>query len=156
MSAHSVRPVSVSAFIPATPADVFGLIADTRNDPEWCPNVDAATLVEGNGVEVGAEFRFQQHLDRRGKRIEFDASVEIVSLGERSIEWKVDDRFQTRDISIAVEPEKGGTRITQVTRASFKKNPGLIVRNGYPILARRTLKDQFEQLAAHFADSNIS
>ena len=150
MSNYPVSSVTVSGFVPAPPEEVFALISDTRNDPEWCPNVDEAELVNGTDVEVGATFRFHQHLDRGGKRIEFDATVEVVSLEEDAIEWNVEDRFQTRNISIAVKPEKGGTRITQTTRASFVKNPGLTVRYGYPILAKRTLKDQFEQLAAHF------
>jgi len=150
MSNFPVSSVTVSGFVPAPPEDVFALISDTRNDPEWCPNVDSAELVEGNGVEVGAKFRFHQHLERSGKRIEFDATVEIVSLGEDAIGWRVEDRFQTRNISIAVTSEKDGTRITQTTDASFLKKPGLTTRYGYPILARRTLKDQFRHLAAHF------
>ena len=153
MSSYPVRSVSIAAFIPAAPDDVFQLIADTRNDPEWCPNVEEAELIEGDGVEVGARFRFHQHLDRPGGGVvEFDATVEIVSLGEQSIEWKVEDRFQTREISIMVEPENDGTGITQTTHASFRKKPGLITRLGYPVLARRTFKDQFRHLAEHFGE----
>jgi len=151
MSNYPVRNVTISAFIPAAPEDVFELIADTRNDPDWCPNVDKAELIEGDGVEVGSKFRFHQHLERGGKRVEFDATVEIISVGERSIEWKVDDRFQTRMIDITVEPEREGTLIRQTTGASFHKKPSLTVRYGYPILARRTLKLQFEQLAEYLA-----
>lgn len=151
MTSYPVRTVRVDAFIPAAPDEVFALIADTRNDPVWCPNVDQAELVDGDGVEIGANFRFHQHLDRKGKRVEFDATVEILDLAVNSIEWRVDDRFQTRDISITVEPDNGGSRITQTTRASFSKKPGLGMRYGYPVVAKRTFRDQFQHLAAHFA-----
>lgn len=150
MSNYPVRSVTVTGSVPAPPDDVFALISDTRNDPEWCPNVESAELVIGNGVEIGSKFRFHQHLDRRSGRIEFDADVEIVSLEDRSIVWRVDDRFQSREISIAVDSLDTASRVTQVTKASFNKKPGLAVRYGYPILAKRTLKDQFNHLAAHF------
>ena len=150
MSNYAVRSVTVTGFVPAPPDDVFALISDTRNDPEWCPNVESAELVNGTGVEIGSKFRFHQHLDRRSGRIEFDADVEIVSLEDRSIVWRVDDRFQSREISIAVDSLDTGSRVTQVTKASFNKKPGFAVQYGYPILAKRTLKDQFKHLAAHF------
>ena len=87
--------------------------------------------------------------DRGGKRIEFDVDVEIVQLDDRSVKWHVTDRFQDREIEITVAPQGDGSRITQVTQASFHKSPGL-AKWVYPLLARRTLKDQFRHLAAHF------
>jgi hypothetical protein len=147
---YRVQPIKVSARIPAPPEELLRFIADTRNDPLWCPNVDTADLVDGDSVDVGSRFRFHQHLDRPGgKHIEFDVDVEIVQLDDRSVKWLVSDRFQDRKIEITVEPQGEGSRITQVTQASFHKSPGL-AKWIYPLLARRTLKDQFRHLAAHF------
>ena len=129
---------------------MFALVSDTRNDPVWCPNVDTAELVSGDGVAVGSKFRFHQHLEARGRRVEFDADVEVTTLEERSISWLVTDRFQERRIELSVEPKAGKTRITQVTRASFHRKPSLVQRFAYPILAKRTLRQQFEQLSAQF------
>jgi len=75
--------------------------------------------------------------------------VEIIQLDDRSVKWHVTDRFQGREIEITVEPQVEGSRITQVTQASFHKSPGL-AKWVYLLLARRTLKGQFRHLAAHF------
>lgn len=151
MASHPVAPVEVSVFIPSPPDVVFAFVADTRNDPRWCPNVETVEMIEGDGVAVGTRFRFHQHLDRPGGgRIQFDGDVEVVELGERSIGWSVTDRFQGRVIDLRVEPEGSGSRVTQRTTASFHRPPGL-ARWVYPVLARRTFKDQFRRLAANFA-----
>ena len=101
-------------------------------------------VLEGAGVEVGARFRFHQHLDRpRAERIEFDVDVEILEIGDRSITWAATDKFQERLIRLSVEPDGFGSKITQVTTASFLRPPG-IVKWVYPFLARRTFKEQFE------------
>ena len=126
------------------------MVSDTRNDPVWCENVKTVDLVEGNQVEVGTRFRFHQHLDRPGAgRMEFDVDVEVIEIGERMITWEASDRFQTRTISLAVEPEGSGSRITQVTKATFLRPPG--TRKWlYPLLARRIFSKQFRDLAAYF------
>lgn len=150
MDSFPVRPVSVSAHIPASPDEVFALVSDTRNDPRWCDNVQTVEMLEGSGIEVGSRFRFHQHLDRPGgQRMEFDVDVEVVGLGERTISWETSDRFQTREITISVEPEGEGSRITQMTKATFRRAPGL-ARWVYPRLARRVFTRQFAGLAAYF------
>lgn len=147
---YPVRPVKVSAHIPADPDEVFAFVFDTRNDPLWCDNVESVEPIVGGAIEVGSRFRFHQHLDRPGAaRMRFDVDLEIVDIGERSITWRADDRFQTRDIDLAVEAEGAGSRITQVTRAVFRRPPG--VRKWlYPLLARRIFTKQFRDLAAYF------
>lgn len=154
MASHPVRAVRVAAHIPASPDDVFAFIADTRNDPMWCSNVDTVEQVSDDGVQAGSRFRFHQHLDRlRRARLEFDVEVEVVALNGRSITWNTTDRFQTRTITVTVEPDGTGSRITQVTQASFVKPPGA-VKWVYPIVARRTLKQQFADLAAYFESAD--
>ena len=148
---YPVRPVTCDAIIPAPPEMVLDFVADTRNDPLWCPNVESAELVSGDGVSVGSVFRYHQHLDSPGtKRTQFDGGVTIVDRTDDSITWRVTDRFQDRDIRVTVERHGEGTRITQVTSAAFKRPPG-IARWGYPLLARRVLRDQFRSLARHFS-----
>ncbi|MEX1126121.1 MAG: SRPBCC family protein [Acidimicrobiia bacterium] len=150
MADHPLRPVKVSAHISAPPDELFAFVSDTRNDPSWCPNVETVELVEGSGVEVGARFRFHQHLDRpRAERIEFDVDLEVIAIESNSITWRATDKFQERVIQLSVEPDGAGSRITQVTTASFQRSPG-IGKWVYPFLARGTFKEQFGQLAAHF------
>ncbi|MDP9495682.1 MAG: SRPBCC family protein [Actinomycetota bacterium] len=145
-----MRPIEVSAHVAESPDQVFDFVSDTRNDPLWCLNVETVEQVEGSGVEVGARFRFHQHLDRPGGgRIEFDGEVEVLELGDRVIVWRATDKFQERLIRLGVETDGAGSRVTQVTTATFQRPPG-IVRWIYPRLARRTFREQFEQLDAHF------
>lgn len=148
---HPVRPVTGKAVIPAQPAVVLDFIADTRNDPLWCPNVESAELVSGDGTSVGSVLRYHQHLANPGtKRTQFDGETTIVARTDDSITWRVMDRFQERDITVTVEPHSDGTSITQITRAAFKRPPG-IARWAYPLLAKRMLRGQFRTLARHFA-----
>ena len=81
--------------------------------------------------------------------MEFDVDVEVIEIGVRRITWEASDRFQTRTISLAVEPEGSGSRITQVTKETFLRPPG--TRKWlYPLLARRIFSKQFRDLRAHF------
>lgn len=154
MAEDTCRPVTVSATIPADPGAVLSYISDTRNDPEWCPNVESAEMTSDGPIGAGSTFRYHQHLDRPGSgRIEFDGDVTVTTLTANSIEWKVDDKFQSRSITCTVEAVTDGTRITQTTVARFHRAPGL-ARHLYPLLARRTLKQQLGQLAKHFANSD--
>lgn len=138
--------MKVSARIAVSPAVLFAFVSDTRNDPVWCPNVESVEILDGDGVEVGSRFRFHQHLDRPGgNRIEFDAEVEVVELTSSSVKWLVSDRFQDREIVLTIIPDGEGSQVSQVTKARFKKPPGL-ARWVYPLMARRTFKAQFGQL----------
>jgi hypothetical protein len=102
-------------------------------------------------VRVGSKFRFQQHLDRpRRRRIRFEVDVEIVDLDDRSVTWRVEDRFQEREITITVDPAVGGSRVAQTTRAWFKRSPGM-ARWVYPYMARSIFKDQLRRLAEVYA-----
>lgn len=145
-----VRPVTVSMRVPADPDAVFAYVSDTRNDPEWCPNVTGVRQTAGDGVEIGAGFTFHQHVETGGRTLESDVAVDVLELGERSIRWRVEDRFQIRDVSLRVEPARAGSTVTQTTTAAFKRKPGL-ARWLYPFLARRTFRDQFSRLAARLS-----
>lgn len=146
---YQARPVTVTTRVPATTHEVFDFVSDTRNDPIWCPNVSSVEQVEGDGVAVGSRFRFHQAVQARGRSLESDVDVEVVELGERSIVWEVEDRFQTRVISLAVSGDDRESLVTQTTKASFKRKPGL-ARWVYPVMARRVFRDQLRRLAEHF------
>lgn len=146
---YPVRPVTVTARVPAAADAVFDFVSDTRNDPIWCPNVSSVSQIGGDGVTVGAHFQFHQTVQARGRDLESDVEVQVVELGERRIVWEVEDRFQTRVISLEVTGDGGESLVTQTTRATFKRNPGL-ARWFYPMMARRVFRDQLGRLAEHF------
>lgn len=147
---HPVRSVTVEAVVPAPPDAVFAYIADTRNDPEWCPNVGEVSLVSGDRVEVGARFSFDQTVEARGRTMESPVEVEVIGLDGRTITWRAEDRFQVREITLAVAPHTDGSKVIQRTAAQFKRKPGFAVKWLYPSLAKRTFRDQFQRLATHF------
>ncbi len=143
------RPVTVTAFVPASPDELFAYVSDTRNDPEWCPNVGDVEQTEGQGVEVGAKFRFVQTVEAGRRTLESDVVAEVTALDHRSISWRVVDRFQEREIQLEVAPDGDGSRVRQTTVAQFHRPPG-ITRWLYPMLAKRTFRNQFRQLAETF------
>jgi uncharacterized protein YndB with AHSA1/START domain len=147
---YRVRPVTATATIRAEPEMVFAYISDTRNDPEWCPNVTDVRQVTGEGIELGAGFELRQTVETRGRVLESDVEVKVVELGERHIRWRVEDRFQIRDVHLEVEPNDDGSKVIQTTTAAFKRKPG-VARWVYRMLARRTFKEQFRRLADRFS-----
>lgn len=148
---YPVQPVTVSVFVPAAPDTVFGFVSDTRNDPEWCPNVTDVKQANGDGVAVGAEFEFHQVVRAGGRSLESQVSTKVTDLGASTVSWRVEDRFQTRDVSLTVTPEGDGSRITQTTAATFRRRPGFVTRLLYPLLAKRTFKEQFQHLASRLS-----
>lgn len=146
---YLARPVTVTVSIPAPPDEVFAYVSDTRNDPEWCPNVSEVTQIAGDGVEVGARFQFVQKVSTRGRTLESDVVADVIELDHLMISWKVVDRFQEREIRLEVLPEGAGSRVRQTTLAAFHRPPGL-ARWLYPILAKRTFQGQFEHLKRVF------
>jgi len=149
---YPIKPVSVAVDVPADPDVVFTFVSDTRNDPLWCPNVTGVTQTAGGGVEVGARFHFDQKVEARGRVLESGVDVEVVELGERTIVWNVEDRFQIRRITLSVVASGKGSRVAQKTEASFKQKPGL-AKWVYPTLAKRIFQDQFSRLADHLTEA---
>jgi hypothetical protein len=145
-----MRPVTVSGLVPAPADAVFAYVADTRNDPEWCPNVGPVTQVSGSGVEVGARFEFDQAVETPRGTLKSPVTVQVVGVGDRRISWKVEDRFQEREVEVRVAEDGNHSKLTQTTVATFRRPPG-VARWVYPFLARKTFRDQFSNLAARFA-----
>lgn len=149
--ARSVRPVTVAATISGDPDEVFAFIADTRNDPEWNANVTEVSQVAGEGVEVGAQFAFTQTIVAGKRTLVSHVTTTVVELGERTVVWDIEDKYQTRRITMTVEPHTDGSKVTQVTEATFKRDPGWTARI-YPMLAKRTFRAQFDALKDVFRD----
>lgn len=146
---YRARPVTVTARVPAPVDVVFDFVSDTRNDPLWCPNVSDVEQVEGSGVTVGSRFRFHQTVEAGSRTLESDVQVEVVGLGERAITWRVEDRFQKREVELTVDRHGETSVVSQTTTAVFKRKPG-VARWFYPWLARREFRNQFDRLAQHF------
>lgn len=147
---HPVRPVTVEAVVPASPDIVFAYVSNTRNDPEWCPNVGPVTQTAGDRVEIGARYEFTQTIETRGRDLVSPVGVEVVGIDGRAITWRVEDKFQVREIALAVVPHEAGSKIIQRTEAAFKRDPGFMTKLLYPVLAKRTFGDQFRRLADYF------
>lgn len=148
----AVRPVTVEGVVPASPDVVFAYVSDTRNDPEWCPNVGEVSQTVGDRVEVGARFEFDQTVEARGRTMDSKVALEVLAVADRTISWKAEDRFQVREISLAVVPHAEGSKVIQRTAAQFKRKPSFTVKALYPVLAKRTFADQFSRLADHFRE----
>lgn len=148
---HRIKPVRVSQVVPAPPETVFAFVADTRNDPIWCPNVTNVVQMDGEGVAPGSKFRFHQSVSAGGRTFESDVDVEVLDLSDESITWRIEDKFQVRTVSLTVEPAGEGTTVTQITEAGFKRKPDFLTKTMYPRLAKRTFQDQFQRLAEHLS-----
>lgn len=153
MSEYQVRPIRVSTTVAAPADQVFAFVSDTRNDPLWCPNVTDVVQTSGDGVEVGARFRFRQTVEAAGRHLESDVDVEVMELGANTVTWTVEDKFQTRTVTLTVEPDDDGSQVSQTTIARFKRKPDLLTRWGYPVMAKRVFRDQFQHLHEHLAGS---
>lgn len=146
---YRIKPVKVSQFVAAPPETVFAFVADTRNDPIWCPNVTDVVQLSGDGVAPGSRFRFHQTVSAAGRTFESDVDVEVLDLAADSITWKIEDKFQERTVSLKVEQSEGGSTVTQITDAGFKRKPDILTKTLYPALAKKTFRDQFGRLADH-------
>ncbi len=149
--ARSVRPVTVTATISGDPDEVFAYVADTRNDPVWNANVSEVAQTAGEGVEVGSQFEFTQTISTGKRTLVSNVTTTVADLGDRRIAWDVDDKYQTRRITVSVEPHPDGSKITQTTEATFKRDPGWTGLL-YPMLAKRTFRSQFDALKDVFRD----
>lgn len=145
-----VRPVTVSSDIAADADVVFGFISDTRNDALWNPNVSEVHQIVGNEVAVGSKYEFTQTIETKKRTLVSEVTAEIVELGDRSVRWAIDDKYQTRQITMWVEPTDNGCVVNQTTEATFKRDPGFLTRTLYPMLAKRTFRTQFETLKGQF------
>lgn len=100
-----------TAVVPATPAQVFAVLADPTRTPEWSHEVEAVTWAPGRSVaEPGAEFAGTSRVGR----IRWTATSrfhEVVP--ERRVSFFTVSRTGSTLWTYDLEPVDGGTRITQ-------------------------------------------
>ncbi len=93
------------------PDEVFGVVADPRNDHRWCPRVGECRQLRGDGPRLGARYELRHHptLKRPHSRwieiVGVDPPTSVVSVQE--------DEVARFTISYALEPTATGTRLTQ-------------------------------------------
>jgi uncharacterized protein YndB with AHSA1/START domain len=68
--------IEKSIGIARSPQEVWTLIADARNDPQWCDKVDSVDQIAGDGPEVEARYRVLHRPIRRRKAKELAVTVE--------------------------------------------------------------------------------
>jgi hypothetical protein len=122
--------------------EVFAFVADSRNDPRWCPRVVTCEQVEGEGPQLGARYEAfhrpslqRPHL-RRIHVQEFDHP--------RLIRSRQEDNVAVFTITYQLEPAGTGTRLAQRDEIEWR-----IPRRYVPLakrIVRRHIGDQLENL----------
>ncbi|MBK0422747.1 SRPBCC family protein [Leucobacter sp. CSA2] len=141
-AAHRLTRTS-TAFVPASPAEVWGLLSHPERMPEWEPNTG---LVEDlpEKARPGAEWIAHARLSRPdGKPLKVRedrrwSRVELVDLAPESlIEWRFtwpeSPNSNTMRLRIGLEPAAGGTQLeltVQWERSPHAKAPKLRVLRG--------------------------
>lgn len=147
-----MRPVTATVTIPAPRAEVFAFVADSTNDPAWCPLVPEVTQVEGEGPAEGARYRFIQ---RTGKKSQIEGTIDLKRYDAPSfIEWHVEDAIRTYQIEMMFEEVEGGTLVRQTSHPKFKGLWGLLLTRAR---IQRMMNTQFRRLARQFeADAIVA
>jgi hypothetical protein len=121
---------------------VFDFVADSRNDPRWCPRVVTCEQLEGDRTAQGALYEafhrpsLQRPHMRRIRVEEFDRPHRVRSIQEDNVA-----RFTITYVLTATD---GGTRLMQRDDIEWR-----IPRASVPIakrIVRRHIGDQLESL----------
>lgn len=132
-----------SIAIARSPDDVWGFIAEARNDPLWCDKVDAVEQVVGNGPALGARYRVLHRPRPRKPPVEL--ATEIVTFDEpHRMRLREEDGDAVFNVTYQLEPMGDGTRLTQIDEIDWK-----ISRLALPIarlMVSRDLRRQFASL----------
>jgi uncharacterized protein YndB with AHSA1/START domain len=96
--------------------EVFDFVADSRNDPRWCPKVDSVEPLTGDDIGPGARHSVvHRPVPFRPARV-MDHHCVSWSPPEL-IEWREDDSSDSFEVTYLLEEEGGGTRLTQTSEA---------------------------------------
>lgn len=97
-------------------AEVFGFVADARNDTLWCSKVLAASQSEGDGPGPGARYKvLHRPIPLRPAR-EIDHRC-LDWAPPRHLTWREDDGHDTLVVTYQLEKLGDSTRMTQITDA---------------------------------------
>lgn len=113
-----MRPITLSHTIPLPREVVFAFVADSTNDPLWCPLVPTTEQIDGSGPGFGAKYRYTQKVGK-GRVVQGIITVTDFEPHYR-LEWAVEDSARRYRIEMTFEDDGAGTRVTQVSHPSFK------------------------------------
>jgi len=142
------RSVSRGALVPATPAEVFELLADPRRHSE----IDGSGTVKGvlvgplrgpDRLSLGATFGMRMRLVApypiRNTVVEFEEG--------RRIAWRHLGRHVWR---YTLEPVTGGTRVTETFDWSHALSPKSLELSGFPARNTQAIEATLVRLREHF------
>jgi uncharacterized membrane protein len=104
--------VSRSVVIARPVQDVFGYLADARNDPTWCPKVLSVEQIEGDEPGPGARYRVTHRPIPFRPAREMDHTC-LSWMPPTRIQWREDDGTDVLDVTYMLEDLDGATRLTQ-------------------------------------------
>jgi uncharacterized protein YndB with AHSA1/START domain len=142
------RVVSASRVIPASPAEIFNILA----------NPDMHHVIDGSGTVMAARSGNPERL-RLGARFGMDMKQgvpyritnEVVELAEdRLIAWR---HFGHHIWRYELEPVDGGTRVTESFDWSKARFPPFYEWMGYPARHEVAMAQTLERLEHHLAGS---
>jgi len=124
--------------------DVFGFVADPRNDPGWCERVKWCRQVAGERPDRGA--RYEALHKPSGYPRAHIRRIEVLEIEEpRFVRWRQADRLADFDIAYELEAVDGGTRLTQRDRIKWRlPGMGFVGRS----IVKRHIGDQHAALRA--------
>lgn len=141
----AARRVSRTVTLPASPAEVFDLLADPRKHPAIDGSGAVRTVVEapdrlGQGAEFTMRMKAGVSYTTRNVVVAFDP--------DREIAW----RHRARHVwNYALRAVPGGTEVTETFDWSAKRAPRLVAALGVPRAAGRAIDATLERLGERFA-----
>lgn len=139
-----MKPVTVTATVRAPIQHVYEYVADSHNDPQWCPLVKEVHLLEGTAGRQGALYHFVQ-IGFRGRAM--DGTIRLTAAQPNEyLRWQVEDPVRESMIEMTFERDGKATRVTQASHPRFRG----VWRAAAPLLIRRKteamLAKQFRRL----------
>jgi hypothetical protein len=110
--------ITRSVEISRTIDDVFGYVADPRNDPQWCPKVLSVAQTSGSGPGPSARY----DVVHRPVPVLPSRRMDYVCLGwapPNRIDWREDDSTDVLNVTYMLDDLGQSTRMTQRSRAEL-------------------------------------
>lgn len=114
---------SATAYIDASPLDVYNLVADVTRTPEFSPEIVKAEWLDGaTGPAVGARFRARNKVPNRPGW--WNKPVVTAADPGRKFGFARTEKFAgTVEWTYSFEPEGEGTRVTESYQVTDKISP---------------------------------
>lgn len=111
--------IQKSVDIADSPQEVWGFIADARNDPQWCDKVDSVEQVAGDGPGGEARYRVLHRPIRHRKAKELAVTVEEYE-PPRELRLREEDDDAVIEVTYRLEEAGEGTELTQIDEIDWK------------------------------------